>query len=345
MANVDPRSLSPEAQEALRRRGVEMVGVQGLKIGRVAALLGVSRMAVSTWVKAARAGGDAALAAQKRGRKPGHTLLSAVQTRRVLGWVCDKCPDQLKLPFYLWTQESVQALIRRRLGIEVSRSTAGRLMRANGFSSQKPTRRAFEQDQAAVDQWLQEEYPAIKAQAKADGAVILWGDETGMRSDHQTGTSYAPVGHTPVIDGTGKRFRCNMISALSNRGQLQFMIFKKNFNVSVCLRFLRRLLQQNRRKVVLIWDGHPVHCSAAVAQFVAAHAAQLQVHRLPTYSPDLNPDELVNNDVKSNALGRQRPRTQRQMIRNIRTHMQKRKDDPATVRRFFQEESVRYAAA
>ena len=144
---------------------------------------------------------------------------------------------------------------------------------------------------------------------------------------------------------TGKRFKCNRISALSNRGQLQFMIFKRNFNNSVCLKFLRRLLKHNRQKVVLIWDGHPVHRSAAVAKFVAAHAARLNVYRLPTYSPDLNPDELVNNDVKSSALGRKRPRNQKQMIRNIRTHMQQRKDDPPLVRRFFQEESVRYAAA
>jgi transposase len=342
---VDPRSLSPEAQEALRRRAVEMVQVHGQKIGKSAELLGVSRMSLSTWIKAARSGGDAALASQKRGRKPGHTLLSAAQTRRVLGWVRDACPDQLKLPFFLWTQESVQLLIKRRLGLEVSRSTAGRLMRANGFSSQKPTRRAFEQDQAAVDRWLKEEYPAIAAAAKAEKAVILWGDETGMRSDHQTGTSYSPVGKTPVIDGTGKRFKCNMISALSNRGQLQFMIFKSNFNNGVCVTFLRRLLKNNRQKVVLIWDGHPVHCSAAVAGFVAENAARLKVHRLPTYSPDLNPDELVNNDVKSNALGRKRPRTQKQMIRHIRQHMHKRKNDPALVRRFFQEESVRYAAA
>ena len=342
---VDPRSLSPETQEALRRRAVEMVAVHGQKIGRTAVLLGVSRMSVSTWVKAAKSGGDAALAARKRGRKAGHTLLSAVQARRVVRWVRDRCPDQLKLPFFLWTQEAVQALIKKRLGLEVSRSTAGRLMRANGFSSQKPTRRAFEQDQKAVDKWLQEEYPAIAAEAKAQKAVILWGDETGMRSDHQTGTSYSPVGQTPVIGGTGKRFKCNMISALSNRGQLQFMIFKKNFTNAVCLRFLRRLLKHNRGKVVLIWDGHPVHASAAVAAFVAENAAKLKVYRLPSYSPDLNPDELVNNDVKSNALGRKRPRTQKQMIRHIRAHMHKRKNDPALVRRFFQEESVRYAAA
>jgi len=342
---VDQRSLSPSAQEAVRRRGVEMVRGQGQKIGTAAKQLGVSRMSMSTWLKAAKSGGDAALAAKKRGRKPGHSLLSAAQTKRVLGWVRDKCPDQLKLPFYLWTQESVQALIKRRLDIVVSRSTAGRLMRANGFSSQKPTRRAFEQDQAAVDKWLQEEYPAIAVQAKAEKAVILWGDEAGMRSDHQTGTSYSPVGKTPVIDGTGKRFKCNMISALSNRGQLQFMIFKQNFNNGVCLKFLRRLLKNNRKKVVMIWDSHPVHCSAAVAKFVEANAARLTVHRLPTYSPDLNPDELVNNDVKSNALGRKRPRTQKQMIRHIRSHMKKRQNDPALVRRFFQEESVRYAAA
>jgi transposase len=342
---VDPRSLSPEAQEALRRRAVEMVQVHGQKIGRTAELLGVSRMSVSTWVKAARLGGEAALASGKRGRKPGHTRLSAGQTKRVAGWVRDACPDQLKLPFYLWTQQAVQTLIQRRLGIEVSRSTAGRLMRENGFSSQKPARRAWERDPEAVRKWLEEEYPAIKSQAKAQKAVILWGDEVGMRSDHQTGTSYSPVGQTPVIAGTGQRFGCNMISALSNRGQLQFMIFKGKFNVGVCLTFLRRLLKNNRRKVVLIWDGHPVHRAVKVGEFVAANAEKLQIFRLPTYSPDLNPDELVNHDVKSNAVGRKRPRTQTQMIGQIRTHMRNRKEQPEVVRRFFQEESVRYAAA
>jgi len=321
-----------------------MVLVQGQKIGHSATLLGISRMALSTWLKAARIGGDAALDAKKRGRKPGHTRLSATQVRQVVSWVRDACPDQLKLPFYLWTQEAVQVLIQRRMGIKVSRSTAGRLLRANGFSAQKPARRAFERNPEAVRKWMQEEYPAIAAQAKADKAVILWGDETGMRSDHQTGTSYAPVGQTPVIAGTGQRFGCNMISALSNRGQLQFMIFQGGFNVGVCLRFLRRLLKNNRRKVVLIWDGHPVHRALKVAEFVAANAARLKVYRLPTYSPDLNPDELVNQDVKSNAVGRKRPSTQAQMIGQIRQHMNRRKSDPALVRRFFEHEPVRYAA-
>jgi transposase len=345
MAHVDPRSLSPEAQEALRRRAVQMVLEQREPIGRTARLLGVSRMAVSTWVKAVRAGGAAALAAQPRGRKPGHTKLTRRQVRQVLGWVRDRCPDQLKLPFYLWTQEAVRGLIARRLGLTVSRSTAGRLLRAHGFSAQKPVRRSFEQNPEAVQKWLEEDYPAIKAQAKAERAVILWGDETGMRSDHQTGTSYAPVGRTPVIPGTGRRFGCNMISALSNRGQLQFMIFKGKFHAPVCLKFLRRLLKNNVRKVYLIWDGHPVHRSAKVGRFVAEQVAKLRVFPLPAYSPELNPDELVNQDVKSNAVGRKRPRTQRQMIGQIRTHMQDRQNDPALVRRYFREESVRYAAA
>lgn len=340
----DPRSLSPEAQEALRRRAVDMVLTQGQKIGRTATLLGVSRMALSTWLKAARSGGDSALCSHKRGRKPGHTRLSAFQIRQVVSWVRDVCPDQLKLPFYLWTQEAVAMLIQRRFGIKVSRSTAGRLLRANGFSAQKPARRAFERDPEAVNRWLREEYPAIAAQAKAQKAVILWGDETGMRSDHQTGTSYAPVGQTPVIEGTGKRFGCNMISALSNRGQLQFMIFQGGFKVGVCLKFLRRLIKNNRRKVILIWDGHPVHRSMKVGEFVKQNAQKLQVYRLPTYSPELNPDELVNQDVKSNAVGRKRPSTQAQMIGQIREHMNKRKNDPALVRRFFEHEPVRYAA-
>ena len=192
--------------------------------------------------------------------------------------------------------------------------------------------------------WLDEEYPAIERQARAEKAEIHWGDQMGLRSDHQTGTSYGRRGQTPVIPGTGQRFRCNMMSTITNRGKLSFMVFKENFNGAVFIRFVRRLLRLRRRKVLLIVDRHPVHLSAEVTRWLAQHADRLELVLLPGYSPDLNPDEFLNQDVESNALGRQRPATRGEMIDSVRLYLRSTQRQPAIVKSYFHAESVRYAA-
>jgi transposase len=258
--------------------------------------------------------------------------------------VVNHYPEQLRLPFYLWTREAVGQLIEQRFGIGLSVWTVGRYLGRWGFTPQKPVRRAYEQDPEAVQCWLEEEYPAIQRQAKKEKGVIYWGDEMGLRSDHAVGRSYGRRGQKPVIPGTGQRFRCNMISAITNQGRLNFMVFKDDFNTHVFLEFLRRLLRQVRRNVFLIVDGHPVHHGTKVKNWIQKHAHRISLFYLPGYSPELNPDELLNQDVKSNAVGRRRARTQPELVASTRNYLRSRQRQPHVVRRYFHAKHVRYAA-
>jgi transposase len=343
MKTTDVRTLSISAQEMIRIKAVTAV-IGGMTQVAAAKMFGVTRQAVGRWVKAFRRGGEAALKARKEGRPCGSGRLQGWQAAVIVKLMTDKDPRQLKLPFYLWTQDAVRGLIQRRFGITLSRSQVGRHLKAWGMTPQKPVRKAYEQDPQKVTQWLQEEYPAIRARAKREKAAIYWGDEMGMRSDHQAGTTYAPRGKTPKITATGRRFKCNMISAITNRGELKFLLFKKKFTAAVLLRLLRGLLKDTRRKVFIILDKHPVHRSAAVKKWVQANHDRIELFFLPSYSPELNPDELVNQDVKTNAVGRKPPHTLTQMVRNVRRYLKKRAAEPEQVRRYFHHRDVRYAA-
>lgn len=226
----------------------------------------------------------------------------------------------------------------------VSVRTAGRYLKRWGFTPQKPLRRAYERDPAAVQRWKREEYPAIVKQAKAENAEIHWGDQLGARSDHQSGRSYGRRGQTPVIPGTGQRFRANLMSSITNRGHLCFLVFEGSFNAEVFIRFCRRLLRQRRRRIFLIVDGHPVHRSAAARDWLRANRHRIRMFFLPGYSPELNPDEYLNNDVKTNAVGRQRPASKPELIANLEDYLRDTQRRPSIVKRYFQPEPVRYAA-
>ena len=342
MTTRDARSLPATAQEDLRRKAVN-AAQGGMTQGDVARMFGVTRQAVGHWVTAHRNGGVKALRAHPRGR-PKAIALRPWQAAQIAKALVDRHPDQLKLPFYLWTREAVAQLIDRRFGLRLSVWTVGRYLARWGFTSQKPVRRAFEQNPKAVRRWLNETYPAIRAHARRERAEIYWEDETGCRSDHTAGRSYGRRGHTPVIPGTGQRFGCNMLSAITNRGRLNFMVFTQRFNGAVFLDFLRRLGRQANRKVFLIVDGHPVHRAGAVTTWLRKHTHRLRLFFLPGYSPELNPDEMLNQDVKSNAVGRRRPHTQAELITNVRAHLHSRQRQPRLVRQYFQEPHVRYAA-
>jgi transposase len=343
MKTRDTRCLSPSAQEALRFRVVLAIR-GGMKKAVAARTFGVSRTAIDRWLRVVEFGNITSLKSKPRGRPKGSRLAphEAATTVRL---ITDRCPDQLKLPFALWTREAVQQLLADRFGLEVSVWTVGRYLAKWNLTPQKPLRRAYERDPVAVQHWLDEEYPAIEKQAKTQKAEIHWGDQMGLRADHQTGTSYGRRGQTPVVPGTGQRFRCNMMSTITNRGELSFMVFKENFNGAVFIKFVRRLLRLRKRKVLLIVDRHPVHLSAEVKRWLARHAERMELFFLPGYSPDLNPDEFLNQDVKSNALGRQRPATRSEMIDGVRSYLRSTQRQPAIVKSYFQAESVRYAAA
>ncbi len=305
---------------------------------------GVSRTSIDTWLKAVEAGDIRSLRSKPRGR-PKESRLKGHEAATVVRMITDRCPDQLKMPFALWTRGAVQQLLAERFDVAVSVWTVGRYLKRWNLTPQKPLRRAYEQNPEAVQRWLDVEYPAIVRRAKRENGVIYWGDEMGLRSDHQAGRSYGRRGETPVIPGTGKRFGCNMISAITNRGELSFMIFKERFTTPIMIAFLRRLIRLNSRKVFLILDGHPVHRSSRVARWLEEHDDQICVFFLPGYSPELNPDELLNQDVKTNALGRQRPTHQRAMMHLVRTYLWSTQRRPDIVSNYFREKHVVYAAA
>jgi transposase len=282
----------------LRRTAVRLVG-EGRSKTEVGALVGVARETVGRWVKAHGRGGDRALDARRRGRRPGHTRLSQAQQLRITQLVAGKSPDQLSLPGFLWTRALVAELIWRELEIKVSEETVGRYLRAWGFSPQKPMRRAYEQSDEAVRRWLEVDYPQLVKRAYRERAEILWADESGLRSDHTAGRSWAPVGQTPVTKGTGQRFGANMIAAISNAGTLRFRVFDEKFTGAVFLDFLKRLVKDAKgRKLMLIIDGHPAHRARIVRDWVAHHPDLIELHFLPGYSPELNPAECLNQDVK-----------------------------------------------
>ncbi len=340
---IDTRTLSPSAQESLRIRAVKAV-LTGRTQVEVAGVFGVPRQTVGLWVKAHRHGGLRSLKAKPRGRPKGGTL-RPWQAAQIVRSITDRTPDQLKLPFYLWTREAVGRLIKDRFDIQLSVWTVGRYLAQWGFTPQKPVRRAFEQNPERVRRWLDEEYPAIRLRATREGAELYWGDEMGVRSDHVAGRSYGRRGQTPVIPGTGQRFGCNMISAITNRGRLNFMVFRERFKDRVFLNFLTRLVRQVPRKVFLIVDGHPVHRATRVTRWVSAHATRIELFRLPSYSPDLNPDEMLNQDVKSNAVGRRRAGSPSELVSTVRGFLRSRQRQPDVVSRYFHKDSVRYAAA
>ena len=338
------KEIPAVAQAEIRNRVIAALK-RGVTQAEGARVFGITDRSIRRWVKQMRESGMDHIEPKKRGRAAGTVSeLKPRQAERIKAMVIGQVPDQLKLPFYLWTRESVGLLIEREYGIKLSRASVGNWLERWGLSAQKPVRRAYERDDAHIAAWLEREYPAIKRRAQAQRATIYWADECGMRSDDVRGRSYAPRGQTPQIRATGQRFGCNMISALSNRRKLAFRVFSGKFNTPVFIDFLNRLIKHNAgRKVVLIVDGHPVHKSKAVSCLLQAHAQQIEMVLLPGYAPELNPDELLNHDVKQ-ALGKRRPRNREELKAAVRSHLHRRQRQPQVIKNFFHAKHVRYAA-
>ena len=290
MRDDDGRKLDHKTLEQLRIRAVGQIE-QGAHPEDVAQVLGMTRAAVYSWLAKYREGGLEALRAKPvPGRPPS---LSGAQLARLYGLVVGNDPRQLRFVFALWTRAMIRELIRREFGVRLSEVSVGRLLRKLGLSPQRPLYRAYQQNPEAVARWKAEEYPAIRANAAEVGATIYFTDEAGVRSDYHAGTTWAPVGRTPVVAATGDRFSVNLISAVSAKGALRFAAYEGNLNAVVFLDFCRRLLADTTGPVFLVLDGHPVHRSNAVKAFAAASGGRLRLCFLPGYSPELNPDEWV----------------------------------------------------
>jgi transposase len=310
----------------------------------VAKALGVNRVTIYGWLSRYRGGGWSALTARKRGGRP------AKLDDKALAWiyrtVTMKNPLQLKFSFALWTAKMLGQVIAQRFGVTLSKASVCRLLTQLGLSPQRPVWRAYQQHPAAVQRWLDEEYPRIQRLARRLKAQIFFGDEAGVRSDHHAGTTWAVKGQTPVVHSTGARFSLNLFSAVSAQGEFRFMTVNGRIGAAQFIAFMKRLLHGSDRPIFLIVDGHPTHKAKRVAQFLATAGRQqrLRLFYLPPYSPELNPDERVWNDLKNNALGRQVITTPDEMHRAVRRHLRVIQRSPARVRAYFKNEATRYAA-
>jgi transposase len=332
-----------DAQEAMRMKVVAYLRKELGTQKECSEIFGLAERSVNRIWSKYKQEGKRSLNKKKRGVQGGKKI-TGKQAAEVRQLVKDKLPDQLKLPFGLWTREAVQQLIERKYGIELSRWQVGRYLKSWGYSPQKPISKAFEQKPEKVKEWLEKEFPSIKRRAKRESAVIYFGDETGMRSDHQAGKSYAPKGQTPVIKRTGKRFSLNMISAISNKGHLQFMIIDGRFNSEVFVMFLKQIIKYSRQKIYFVTDGHPAHKTKKLNEWLSENKDRIEVFFLPPYSPELNPQEYVNQDVKTNIIGKKRPINKAEMRMNVEEFMNNRKNDKMQVQKYFHEKHVRYAA-
>jgi transposase len=340
----DFRKLTPATQAELRRIAVAMVRAGKTRI-EAAATVGVNRRFVGQWVKAAAQSGEAALAGGRRGRRPGEQkALSVAQEDRLRVLIARGCPDQFGLSFALWTRQAVRALIARETGVWLRLSGVGDYLRDWGFTAQRPMRRATERQDGAVRAWLESTYPALARRARAQGGEIHWADETGLSSRANYGRSFAPKGHTPVIRRSAKRFSQSMISSLTNRGKLRFMIYEGALKAPIFLNFLRRLVREAARTLFVIVDNLPVHRAHRVTAWVHDHADRIELCYLPSYAPEHNPDEFLNNDLKQAMARRQTPRDKASLKSGLTSYMHSLQHCPAKVRTFFQAPSVRYAA-
>lgn len=344
MEPTNGKRLSTAVLNERRRQAVKL-RLSGMKLAGVAETVGLTQGTIISAMKSYKAGGWKAVAVGARGRSVGDGRTLSVEqetsTRRI---ICDRTPDQLKMPYALWTRSAVGELIEQQFGIKLPVRTVGHYLERWGFTPQKPIRKAYEQRPAEVKRWLEEDYPAITQRAKAEGAEIHWGDETGLRSDDVRGRSYAPKGRTPVVQVCSNRESLALISSVTNQGKVRWMVFDGALNAKILIRFLKRLLEAAQRKVFLILDNLRVHHAKVVRQWLATQVERIEVFYLPSYSPELNPDECLNADLKQAVTTKAPARSKGQLKKATVAHLRKLSKSPQRIKNYFQHQPVRYAA-
>ncbi len=340
----DARQLSDEALQVLRLRAL-----RGIELGYseldLADLLGVCNETISRWWTAYSKEGLDSLPGDRSGRPLGTgRLLSDEQGRRIQECIDHYSPEQLGIPSALWSRRAVRDLIRKEFGIDLAERTVGAYLGRWGYTAKKPRRHSRQQDPDEVEQWLEETYPAIEKQAEREDAEILWADEVGVDADHQPGCGYARKGEPATMETPPPHIRVNQISAISNEGTVRFMTYKGSFKAAVFLLFLGKLIEGASRKILLIADQLQAHKTPEVVQWLEAHKDRIEVFYLPTYSPELNPVEYLNNDMKGEVNKVGLPDNRGTLHTRIVSFMEHLANVPKHVISYFLNPWVQYAA-
>ena len=346
METQDARKLDKVALEERRKQAVRLY--QSGKCNNcteIGKIVGAHRNTVGKWISKWKKSGLSALKVKKCGRPVGFgRRLLPHEESKIRKDLVDHCPDQLRLPFALWTRQAVRLHIKIFFGIEIPVRTMGEYLKRWGFTPQKPVKKAYQRNEAHVQKWLIEEYPRIKKLAKSEDADIFWGDETGIRNDEAKGRSYAPKGNTPVQAVNPVREKVNMISAITNQGKTHFMFYSETMTAQLLIQFMERLIRQNERKVYLILDNLRVHHSKTLTGFLQENAAFIKLFFLPSYSPDLNPDEYLNRDLKSNLSNKPLGRAKGKITEHAKLHMEMIAEQPERIKKLFHSKTVLYAS-
>ena len=344
MNTTDARKLNQQAQYELRKQVVRL-RKKGMDNKAISEIVGLSQCHISTICKKYERGGLDAIKPGLRGRRHGaQRELTAEQEVGIQKLLVDKTPDQLKLSFALWTREAVRLAIKQIYGRDLPLRTISDYLKRWGFTPQKPTKRAYEQNPKLVAQWHETVYPEIQALAKQEKAEIHWGDETGIQNDAYNARGFAPKGKTPVVRINATKSRVNMISSITNRGKVRFMLYKENMTSQVLIRFMSRLVKGADRKVFLILDNLRVHHSKLVKAWLEEHEEEIAVFYLPSYSPELNPDEYLNGDLKHCIRSGLPARTEKALTKKTRSFMRKLQNRPKHVSNYFKHPKIAYAA-
>ena len=344
MNTTDARKLNQQAQYELRKQVVRL-REKGLDNKAISEIVGLSQCHISTICKKYERGGLDAIKPGLRGRRHGaQRELTAEQEVGIQKLLVDKTPDQLKLSFALWTREAVRLAIKQIYGRDLPLRTISDYLKRWGFTPQKPTKRAYEQNPKLVAQWHETVYPEIQALAKQEKAEIHWGDETGIQNNAYNAKGFAPKGKTPVVRINATKSRVNMISSITNRGKVRFMLYKENMTSQVLIRFMSRLVKGADRKVFLILDNLRVHHSKLVKAWLKEHEEEIAVFYLPSYSPELNPDEYLNGDLKHCIRSGLPARTEKALTKKTRSFMRKLQNRPKNVSNYFRHPKIAYAA-
>jgi transposase len=336
---IDGRTLTHEASETIRLMAVRRVR-EGERPSAVIQSYGLCRTTVYKWLRAARRGGETALAARKAGGPP--CKLRGPQKRQVRRWICGKDPRQYGFDFGLWTRKIVAALIARQMGVRLSVTSVGRLLAELDITPQKPLRRAYERDPVAIEKWKREQYPALEKRARRRGADIFFLDEAGLRSDAPLQRTWGARGQTPVVATSGQRQSVSAISAVNLLGAFWYNVYTGRLNAAQFILFLKDFLRYRRRPVFLVVDRHPAHIAKVVAEHVQTLGGRLELHFLPGYAPDLNPDEFVWNHLRQKGVSKTPLRQNESLRARVEADLAAIHADPPLVRSFFRAPSVAY---
>jgi transposase len=341
----DARSQPDEVLESLRLRACRARQL-GYSVRDIATILGVAEETVSRWYSRYVQGGTEALPGDRTGRPPGTgRLLSEAQEDRIIERIDTKTPQDLGIASALWTRAAVRDLIEQQTGQCLPIRTVGEYLNRWGYTPQRPVRKSYRQDPEAVQEWLEQTYPEIEARAAAEGGEILWGDEMGVRSTCQHSRGYARPQDTPEMRVPGSRFSVNMISTITNQGEVQWLIYTGRMNAALFIVFLTQLIAGATKKVFLIVDNLSVHDAKAVNEWLAGKEDKVEVFYLPKYAPELNPDEYLNCDVKVNINTDGLPRDREELQGKLQRFMEKLRTLPGRIASYFRHKFLHYAAA